>query len=81
MYNTTYTVLQNEVDDTTTRKSDQGKAWPPNAPGAQVAEDDIQQTPAPGNNVQGLGEQMHSSNEATLVSTKTRFTNLKIQIL
>ena len=49
-----------------TRKSDQGKAWPPNTPGALVAEDDIQQqTPTPENNTQGLGEQMYSSNEAT----------------
>ena len=35
------------------------KAWPPNAPGARVTEDNIQQqTPTPENNTQGLGEQM-----------------------
>ena len=35
-------------------------------PGARVAEDDIQlQTTTAENNIQGLGEQMHSSNEAT----------------
>ena len=50
-----------------TRKSDQGKACPPNGgPGAREAENDIpQQTHTPENNTQGLGEQMHSSNEAT----------------
>ena len=59
-------MLQHDVDDTTKRKSDQGKAWPPNTPGARAAEDDIkQQTPTPENNTQGLGEQMYSSNEAT----------------
>ena len=48
---------QHDVDDTTTRKSDQGKAWPPNTPGAQEAEDDIQQkTPTPENNTEGLGD-------------------------
>ena len=42
--------------------SDQGKAWPPNTPGAREAEDDIQQkTPIQENNIQGLGEQMHST--------------------
>ena len=57
---------QHDIDDTTTRKSDQVKAWPPNTPGAREAEDDIQQlTPTPENNTQGFGEQMHSSNEAT----------------
>ena len=62
----TYTVRQYDVDDTTTGKSDQGKAWPPNTPGAWEAEDDIhQQTPTPENNTQVLEEQMHSSNEAT----------------
>ena len=36
-------------------------------PGARLAEDDIQQqTPTPGNKTQGLREQMHSSNEATM---------------
>ena len=49
-----------------TRKFDQGKAWPPNRSDALEAEDDIQQqTPTPEKNTQGLGEQMHSSNEAT----------------
>ena len=38
---TTYTVQQHDVDDRTTRKSDQDKGWPPNAPGAREAEDDI----------------------------------------
>ena len=48
---------QHDVDDTTTRKSDQGKAWPPDTPGALEAEDDIQQqTPTPENNTRGLGE-------------------------
>ena len=43
------------VEHTTTRKCDQGKAWPPNTPGAREAEDDIQQqTPTPENNTQGL---------------------------
>ena len=36
MYNlvpcTTYTVQQLDVDDSTTRKSDQGEAWPPDTP-------------------------------------------------
>ena len=42
------------------------KTWPPNTAGARGAEDDMQQqTPTPENNTQGLGEQMHSSNEAT----------------
>ena len=51
---------QHDVDDTTTRMSDQDKAWPPNTPGAREAEDDIQQqTHTPENNTQGLGEQMH----------------------
>ena len=41
-------------------------SWPLNTPGAQEAEDDIQQqTPTPENITQGLGEQMHSSNETT----------------
>ena len=57
---------QHEFDDIMTRK-DQGKSWPPNTPGAQAAEDDIQQqTPTPEKNAQGLGEQLHSSNKATL---------------
>ena len=48
------------------QKTDQSKAWKPNTPGAQVAENDIQlQPPTPENNTQGLGEQMHSNNEAT----------------
>ena len=63
---TTCTVQQHDVDDATTRKSDQGKAWPLNTPGARESEDDIQQlTPTPENNTQGLGEEMHSSYEAT----------------
>ena len=46
--------------------SDNGKAWPPNTPGAQEAEDDIQQqTPKLENNTRGLRKQMQSSNEAT----------------
>ena len=57
---------QPDVDDTTTVKSDQGEAWPLNTPGAREAEDGIQQQiPTPENNTQGLGEQMHSRNEAT----------------
>ena len=57
---------QHDVDEISTRKSYQGKAWPTNTLGAREAEDDIkQQTPKPENNIQGLGEQMHSSNEAT----------------
>ena len=52
-------LLQHDVDDTTTRNSGQGKAWPLNTPGAQEAEGDIQQlTPTPTNNTQGLGEQI-----------------------
>ena len=63
---TTYTVQQHDVDDTTTRKSDQGKAWSPTTRGARVAEDDIQeQSPTPENNTHGLEERMHSCNEAT----------------
>ena len=62
----TYTVQQHDVDDTTTRKSDQGKDLPPNSPGAREAENDIQhRTPTLENNTQGLGKQMHSSNDAT----------------
>ena len=34
-----YTVHQHDVDDPTTRNSDQGKAWPPNTPGAREAEE------------------------------------------
>ena len=61
-------MLQHDVNDTATRNSDQGKAWPPNTPGAQEAEDDIQQqTPTPKNNTHGLGDQIHSSNEVTKV--------------
>ena len=59
-----------------------GKAWPSNAPSAREAEDGIQQlTPTPENNTQGLGEQMHTSNEATrrCPSTKTRFPTSKYQ--
>ena len=65
----------------TTRNSDQSKAWPTNTPGAQEVEDDFQQlTPTPENNTQGLGDQMQNSNEvSTEVSTNIRFTNLKIQ--
>ena len=49
-----------------TRKSDQGKAWPPNTPFTREAEDDIQQQMTTlENNTQGLGEQMDSSNKAT----------------
>ena len=41
-----------------------------------------QQTPTPENNTQGLGEQMQSNKESnTEVSTKSRFTNLKIPII
>ena len=48
--------VRTDVDDTTTRNSYREKAWPPNAPGAQEAEGDIQQlTPTPENNTQGLG--------------------------
>ena len=61
-----YSSQQQYVDDTTTRNSDQVKAWPPYTPGAQEAEGDIQQlTPTPENNTQGLGEQMQNSNEVT----------------
>ena len=57
---------QDDVDDTTARKSDPGKARSPKTPAARLAEDVIQQqTPTPENTTQGLGEQMHSSNEAT----------------
>ena len=56
---------QHNVNDTT-RKSNRDIAWPPNTPGAREAEDNVpQQTPTPENNTQGLGEQMHSSNEVT----------------
>ena len=42
------------------------RSCPPNTPGAQEAEDDIQQqTNTPENLTQGLGGQMPSSNEAT----------------
>ena len=70
---------QHDVDGTTKKKSDRGKAWLPNTSGAREAEDDIQQqTPTPEDNIQGLGEQIHSSNEATDRSvTKTRFTHFK----
>ena len=55
---------QQDVHDTTTRKSDHVKAWPQNTPGAREAEDDIQQqTPTPENNTQGLEEQMYINNE------------------
>ena len=78
----TYTGLQHDVDDRTTRKSDQGTPWPPNTPGGREAEDDIlQQTPTPENNIQGLGEQMQSSNEATQRCPQRHFINLKIPIL
>ena len=64
-------MLQHDVDDTATRKSDQGKAWPPNTPCAREAEDDIpQQTPTPENNTRGLGEQMHCNKEATQKCTQ-----------
>ena len=50
-----------------TRNSDQDKAWPPNTPGTQETEGDIQQlTPRPENNTQGLGEQMQDIKEVTL---------------
>ena len=39
----TYIAQQHDVDDTTTRKSDHGKAWPPNTPGVREAERDNQQ--------------------------------------
>ena len=52
-------MLQHNVDDTMTRKSDQGKACPPNTPGDGESEDDIQQQiPKLENNTQGLGEQI-----------------------
>ena len=35
---TTYIARQHDVDDTTTRNSDQGNAWPLNTPGAREAE-------------------------------------------
>ena len=50
------------------------KPWQPNTPGAREAEGDIQQqTPTQENNTQGLGEQMHSSNEATQMCTQDTF--------
>ena len=63
----THTVQQHhEHFDDMIRNSDQDKAWPPNTPGAREAEGDIQQlTPTPENNTQGLGEQMHNSNDVT----------------
>ena len=58
--------MQHYIDDTTTRNTDQDKAWPPNTPEAQEAEGNIQQlTPIPENNVQGIGEQMQISNKVT----------------
>ena len=39
-------------------------ARPPNTLGGKEVEDGMQ-TPTPENNTQGLGEQIHSSNEAT----------------
>ena len=44
-----------------------GTAWLPNTPGAREAEGDIQQlmTLTPENNTNGLGEEMHNSNEVT----------------
>ena len=63
---TTYTAQQHDVDDTTTKESDQSKAKPPNTPGAREAEDGIQQqTATPENNIEGLGELMQSRNETT----------------
>ena len=54
---TTYTVQYHDVDDTTTRKSHQDKAWPPNTPGTREAEHDIPpQTRTPKNNTQGFEE-------------------------
>ena len=56
----------NNVTSMTQRQETLIMSWPPNTPGAQEAEDDIQQqTPTPENPTQGLGEQMHSGNEAT----------------
>ena len=54
---------QHNIDDTPTRKPDQGKAWPPNTHGAQEAEP--VRSPTPENGTEGLEEQMHSSNETT----------------
>ena len=64
------------------RNSDRDKTWPPNIPGTQDAEGDIQQlTPTPENSIQGLGEKRQNSNEVTQEYTNIRFTNLKILIL
>ena len=42
------------------------KSWPPNTPGSQKAEGDIQHlTLTPENNTRGLGEQMQISDEVT----------------
>ena len=78
---TTYIAQQHDIKDTT-RNSDNGKAKPLNAPGAQEAEDDIQQlTHALENNTQGLREQMYNSNEVTqrcpqrYVSPTSKYTN------
>ena len=53
-----HTQCINVTSMTTTRRSHQGKAWPPNTPGAREADDDIQQqTPTRESNTKGLGEQ------------------------
>ena len=70
---------QNVVDDTMTRNSDQGKAWPPNTPGAREAENYIQQqTSTPENNTQELGEQCIEATKQHRGVHKNMFTNLKI---
>ena len=71
---TLYNILsqQHYVDHTTTRNSDQDKAWPPNTPGAQEAQGHIQQlTPTPENNTRGLGEQMQNSKEVSQTCPRT----------
>ena len=50
------------------RNSDQDKAWPPNTPGAEEADGDIQQlTNTQENNTLGFIEQMQTSNGVTLI--------------
>ena len=51
-----YSVREQDIDDTTTKNSYHGKAWPPNTPGTREAEGDIQQlTPTPENNNSRIG--------------------------
>ena len=61
----TYYSKQHDVDGTTTKNSDQRKAWLLNTPGVQEAEHSADDPPTSENNTQGLREQMQNSNEVT----------------